>query len=143
MMLGKVSLAIAVAASVSVPAVASAASVHGKRYVVHRWHGYGFLPGYHQPPNNSVPIYRSKINPRHSRLRAKLLVRRRPVLLRRTGLLPGPLEWGKFRSVLDFDAYRTDVELRMRPVLLVVLIGGEFTSRILEGLMAHGGLVGP
>ena len=20
-----------------------------------RWHGYGFLPGYHQPPNNSRP----------------------------------------------------------------------------------------
>ena len=60
MLLRKVSLVIAIAASVSVPAVAFAASVHGKRYVVHRWHGYGFLPGYHQPPNNSVPIYRSK-----------------------------------------------------------------------------------
>ena len=24
------------------------------------WHGYGFLPGYHQPPNNSLPIYASK-----------------------------------------------------------------------------------
>ncbi len=22
-----------------------------------RWHGYGFLPGYHQPPNNSLPAY--------------------------------------------------------------------------------------
>src|SRR4051794_10300921 len=21
------------------------------------WHGYGFLPGYHQPPSNSQPIY--------------------------------------------------------------------------------------
>jgi hypothetical protein len=24
---------------------------------IHRWHGYGFLPGYHQPPNNSVPVF--------------------------------------------------------------------------------------
>jgi hypothetical protein len=22
-----------------------------KKQHVHRWHGYGFLPGYHQPPN--------------------------------------------------------------------------------------------
>ncbi len=21
------------------------------------WHGYGFLPGYHQPPSNSQPLY--------------------------------------------------------------------------------------
>ncbi len=38
------------------PALAAAASLHGKQRVYH-WHGYGFLPGYHQPPNNSVPIY--------------------------------------------------------------------------------------
>jgi hypothetical protein len=25
-----------------------------------RWHGYGFLPGYHQPPNNSLPAYAQK-----------------------------------------------------------------------------------
>ena len=25
-----------------------------------RWHGYGFLPGYHQPPNNSLPAYARK-----------------------------------------------------------------------------------
>jgi hypothetical protein len=23
----------------------------------YKWRGYGFLPGYHQPPSNSVPIY--------------------------------------------------------------------------------------
>jgi hypothetical protein len=52
---------IAVANSLSLSAIiASAASPHGKRHVVHHWHGYGFLPGYHQPPNNSVPMYRSK-----------------------------------------------------------------------------------
>jgi hypothetical protein len=24
------------------------------------WHGYGFLPGYHQPPSNSQPLYGRK-----------------------------------------------------------------------------------
>jgi hypothetical protein len=37
------------------PAVAFAAPPH-KRHVYH-WHGYGFLPGYHQPPSNGVPVY--------------------------------------------------------------------------------------
>src|SRR5579872_1900885 len=60
MLLRKVSLAIAVAGSLSLPAIAFAASVHEKRHVVHHWHGYGFLPGYHQPPNNNVPIYGSR-----------------------------------------------------------------------------------
>jgi hypothetical protein len=40
------------------PAVAFAAPAH-TRHAYH-WHGYGFLPGYHQPPNNSVPVYGSK-----------------------------------------------------------------------------------
>jgi hypothetical protein len=43
----------------------SGAAVQGKPFVIHRWHGYGFLPGYHQPPNNSVPVYASKKNPVH------------------------------------------------------------------------------
>lgn len=25
-----------------------------------RWHGYGFLPGYHQPLSNSVPLFKQK-----------------------------------------------------------------------------------
>jgi hypothetical protein len=37
------------------PAIAFAAPAH-QRHVYH-WHGYGFLPGYHQPPSNSVPVY--------------------------------------------------------------------------------------
>ena len=37
------------------PAVTSGAPPH-KRI----WHGYGFLPGYHQPPNNAVPVYGPK-----------------------------------------------------------------------------------
>ena len=59
-MLGKLSLAIAVAASLSIPAAALASSMHARRHVIHHWHGYGFLPGYHQPPDNRIPIYGSK-----------------------------------------------------------------------------------
>jgi hypothetical protein len=35
--------------------VAEATPIH-KRPAPH-WHGYGFLPGYHQPLNNSLPLY--------------------------------------------------------------------------------------
>jgi hypothetical protein len=59
-MLRKFSLAIVVAASFSLPGIAFAAAAHGKRHVIHHWHGYGFLPGYHQPPDNRVPVYGSK-----------------------------------------------------------------------------------
>ena len=38
-------------------AAAQAAPVH-KRPA--HWHGYGFLPGYHQPPSNSRPLYAQK-----------------------------------------------------------------------------------
>ena len=37
------------------PVVASAARVHKRP--TPRWHGYGFLLGYQQPPNNSLPAY--------------------------------------------------------------------------------------
>jgi hypothetical protein len=37
------------------PTVAPAAPAHNRP--APRWHGYGFLPGYHQPPNNSLPAY--------------------------------------------------------------------------------------
>ena len=37
------------------PAIAFAAPAHKKP--IRRWHGYGFLPGYHQPPNNTIPVY--------------------------------------------------------------------------------------
>ena len=40
------------------PAIAFAAPAHKRR--VYHWHGYGFLPGYHQPPNNNVPVYGPK-----------------------------------------------------------------------------------
>jgi hypothetical protein len=61
----KLQLGIAISASLlfpvpSPPGVAFAASAQKKPFVIHRWHGYGFLPGYHQPPNNSVPVYASR-----------------------------------------------------------------------------------
>jgi hypothetical protein len=38
--------------------------VQRTRIVVHpkqrRWHGYGFLPGYQQPLNNTLPLYAQK-----------------------------------------------------------------------------------
>lgn len=37
------------------PVIAFAAPAHKRP--THRWHGYGFLPGYHQPPSNSTPVY--------------------------------------------------------------------------------------
>jgi hypothetical protein len=37
---------------------ASAAPIHKRP--APRWHGYGFLPGYQQPPNNSQPLYAQK-----------------------------------------------------------------------------------
>ena len=40
------------------PVVAPAAPVHKRP--APRWHGYGFLPGYQQPPNNSLPAYKQK-----------------------------------------------------------------------------------
>ncbi|MGJ4959580.1 hypothetical protein ACQR1H_28345 [Bradyrhizobium sp. HKCCYLRH2015] len=41
-----------------VPALATAAPSHKRK--AHRWQGYGFLPGYKQPPNNSLPLYADK-----------------------------------------------------------------------------------
>ena len=54
----KILIGIVVAVALSLPAVAFAAS--RKPLVIHPWHGYGFLPGYHQPPSNNVPIYGPK-----------------------------------------------------------------------------------
>jgi hypothetical protein len=52
----KTLLGIAVAVSLL---LASASSGQAKP-ATHHWHGYGFLPGYQQPPNDSKPIYASK-----------------------------------------------------------------------------------
>ncbi len=37
------------------PDLSSAASSK-KRHGSTRWHGYGFLPGYRQPPNPTIPV---------------------------------------------------------------------------------------
>ncbi len=48
-------LSIAVVLSL-LPVVAPAAPIHKRQL----WHGYGFLPGYQQPLNNSLPLYVQK-----------------------------------------------------------------------------------
>ena len=53
-MLRTLSVSIALVLSL-MPAMTSGAPA-AKRHI-HHWHGYGFLPGYHQPPNDTVPIY--------------------------------------------------------------------------------------
>jgi hypothetical protein len=40
------------------PVIAPAAPAH-KKPAPH-WHGYGFLPGYQQPLNNTLPLYKQK-----------------------------------------------------------------------------------
>ena len=57
LMVRLVCLSIAVVLSL-LSVVAQAAPSHKRP--VQRWHGYGFLPGYHQPPNNSQPLYGRK-----------------------------------------------------------------------------------
>jgi hypothetical protein len=49
----------------SIAVVLSLASIAASAAPIHkrpapRWHGYGFLPGYQQPPNNSQPLYAQK-----------------------------------------------------------------------------------
>ena len=52
-----VCLSIAVILSL-LPVVAPAAPINKRP--APRWHGYGFLPGYRQPPSNSLPLYAQK-----------------------------------------------------------------------------------
>jgi hypothetical protein len=52
-------------ACLSIAAVLSLLSVIAMAAPIHKrpassWHGYGFLPGYHQPLNNSLPLYAQK-----------------------------------------------------------------------------------
>jgi hypothetical protein len=48
------SLSLAILLSL-LPAVAFSAPTQKQH--LHHWHGYGFLPGYHQPPNPHIPVY--------------------------------------------------------------------------------------
>ena len=114
-------LSIAIVLSL-LPVVAPAAPAHKRP--APRWHGYGFLPGYHQPPNNSLPAYRPESfgfahgapqpAPLVYRSNPKLLrVRWRLALFRPAWLLRRSLQWRQLRPLLDADADRADLELRL------------------------------
>ena len=50
---------LSIAAALSLVSItAQAAPAHKRAKPV--WHGYGFLPGYQQPPSNSQPLYAQK-----------------------------------------------------------------------------------
>jgi hypothetical protein len=52
-------LNLSIAVILSLASIAAAAApVH--RHPVPGWHGYGFLPGYHQPPSNALPLFMQK-----------------------------------------------------------------------------------
>ncbi len=52
-------LSVLIIALLSLSPVVTSGAPAPKRHVA-RWHGYGFLPGYHQPPNNTVPVFGRK-----------------------------------------------------------------------------------
>ena len=51
-------ICLSVAVVVSLLSLAAQAAPAHKR--PGHWHGYGFLPGYHQPPSNSQPLFAQK-----------------------------------------------------------------------------------
>jgi hypothetical protein len=63
-LLAAVAVAALIVPDASFAATSYKQKVQRARIVVHakprRWHGYGFLPGYQQPPNNSLPAYKQK-----------------------------------------------------------------------------------
>jgi hypothetical protein len=61
-------LCLSIAVVLSLLSVAASAAPIHKRPAP-RWHGYGFLPGYQQPPNNSLPLYAQKAAGRSTRER--------------------------------------------------------------------------
>ncbi len=102
--------------------VAYAAPAH-KRPVSH-WHGYGFLPGYHQPLNNSQPLYGRQAAIARIAQRARRPWYIDPVpryygydgnwhYFGRPGFYRRPLQWRRLWPVLDADTCRTDLELRL------------------------------
>src|SRR6266481_9493972 len=50
---------LSIAVVLSLLSVVAASAPNHKRPAP-RWHGYGFLPGYHQPLNNNLPAYAQK-----------------------------------------------------------------------------------
>jgi hypothetical protein len=116
-----VCLSIAVALAL-LSVAAQAAPVQKKPKPV--WHGYGFLPGYQQPLSNSQPVFAQKDG-----LRRLARQNRRPWYIDptpryygwdgelhypgRARLLQRPLQWRHLWSVLDADADRPGLELRL------------------------------
>jgi hypothetical protein len=114
-------LSIAVVLSL-LPVVAPAAPVHKRP--APRWHGYGFLPGYQQPPNNSLPAYAQKGSAWRMARRNQRPWYIDPVpsyygydgdwhYFGRPGFLRRSLQWRQLRPVLDADADRAGLELRL------------------------------
>jgi hypothetical protein len=63
-------VSVLLAVALALPPVAGfAASAPAKHHVdqrhIYHWHGYGFLPGYQQPPNNSAPPFLTKRSSPH------------------------------------------------------------------------------
>jgi hypothetical protein len=77
-------LCLFIAAAVALGSTAASAEPANKR-VAARWQGYGFLPGYQQPLNNSAPLYKQK-----DALRRLARQNRRPWYIDPT---PGYYDW--------------------------------------------------
>jgi hypothetical protein len=77
-------LCLSIAVVVSLSSVTAQAGP-ARKQSPQRWHGYGFLPGYHQPLSNAVPLIRMK----DSELRMARR-ERRPWYIDRT---PGYYRW--------------------------------------------------
>ena len=115
-----VCLSIAVVLSL-LSVVAPAAPIHKRP--APRWHGYGFLPGYHQPLNNSLPLYAQKDAMRRlARQNGALgILTRSPVItgMMATGTisaspaLTAAATMAAALAVLDADTHRSGLELRL------------------------------
>lgn len=76
-------LCLLMAAAFALASAAASAEPAKKRAA--RWQGYGFLPGYQQPLNNSAPLYKQK-----DALQRLARQNRRPWYIDRT---PGYYDW--------------------------------------------------
>ncbi len=94
-----VSLSMAVLLSL-LPAVAPAAPAH--KHPAQRWHGYGFLPGYHQPLSNSLPLYAQK-----DAMRRLARHNRRPWYIDQSHVITGTMTSGTIWASPAFTAVTT------------------------------------
>src|ERR1700743_933376 len=105
-------LSIVIALLLALPAVTSAAPAQ-RRHAYH-WHGYGFLPGYHQPPNNTVPIYGRKgtVTGETDYSPQYLCYDGDWHYFGRAGSRPRPLQRRQLRPMLELDADRPGMAVR-------------------------------